>query len=173
MSDWGSSFYGDPCRECGFGWGLTKQEALTMVEGVPDRYWEALDGQDPATRHPELGWSAGAYVCHVTDNLRIWAERLVGLSPAGGGAVAGYDPDLIARGRVYEAVPVYGALWSLRSAVENWLEAVETATEAGVVLDHPDRGPQTVEDVVRTNTHDAHHHEWDIRRSFGAVGSEP
>jgi hypothetical protein len=50
--------------------------------------------------------------------------------------------------------------------VEDWLAAVEIATEAGVILDHPDRGPQTVTDVVRTNAHDAFHHEWDIRRSF-------
>jgi hypothetical protein len=35
--------------------------------------------------------------------------------------------------------------------VEEWLAAVTIAAEAGVILDHPDRGPQTVTDVVRTN----------------------
>jgi hypothetical protein len=166
VSDWGASFYGDPCHECGFEWGLSQDEAVSLVQEMPERYENALRGRNPSSRHPDLGWSAGAYVCHVGDNLRIWAERLVGFSSEGGGRVTRYDVDLLAQARAYESVPVHGALWSLRSAVEEWLAAVAIATRAGVILDHPDRGPQTVTDVVRTNAHDAFHHEWDIRRSF-------
>jgi hypothetical protein len=166
VSDWGASFYGDPCRECGFEWGLSQDEAVSLVQEMPDRYENGLRGRNPSSRHPDLRWSAGAYVCHVGDNLRIWAERLGGFSSGGEGRVAKYDVDLLARARVYESVPASGALWSLRYAVEEWLAAVEIATEAGLILDHPDRGPQTVTDVVRTNAHDAFHHDWDIRRSF-------
>jgi len=35
-----------------------------------------------------------------------------------------------------------------------------------VVLIHAERGEQTALDVVRNNTHDACHHEWDMRRSI-------
>ena len=71
-----------------------------------------------------------------------------------------------AEARVYKEVPVEAALWSLTHAVREWREAMELATEGGVVVVHPDRGPQSVIDVSRTNAHDAYHHEWDIRRSL-------
>jgi hypothetical protein len=51
--------------------------------------------------------------------------------------------------------------------VEDWKAAVRLAAEQNVVLQHPERGRQTAEDVAFTNAHDAHHHVWDIRRSTG------
>jgi len=60
-----------------------------------------------------LGWSAGAYVSHVTDNPRIWAEGLAGVALGGGRDVRGYDGDLLAQARVYEGVSIEGALWPL------------------------------------------------------------
>jgi len=36
------------------------------------------------------------------------------------------------------------------------------------VLVHPERGEQTVLDVVGSNAHDAYHHRWDIERSLEA-----
>jgi hypothetical protein len=44
--------------------------------------------------------------------------------------------------------------------------AVWLAAERNVVLQHPERGPQTVQDVALTNAHDAYHHVWDIERSW-------
>jgi hypothetical protein len=93
---------------------------------------------------------------------------LIALGPTDGavGSVVAYDSDLLARARIYEHVPVEGALWSLNRAAGDWNEAVRLALQKGVVLVHPERGEQTVLDVSRNNAHDAHHHEWDIRRSL-------
>jgi hypothetical protein len=165
MSHWGRAVYGDPCRECGFDWSLSVEDAVSLVNGIPDRAAEALRGHDPASRHPDLSWSAGAYVCHVTDNLRIWAERLAGAALGSTDPVAPYDGDLLSRARVYGGVPIEGALWSLRRAVEDWTAALRLAIARNVVLQHPDRGGQTAPDVAFTNAHDAFHHVWDIRRS--------
>jgi hypothetical protein len=72
MSVWGRLTYGDPCRECGFQWPLTLDDAVSIVGSTPDDVADALAGRDPASHHPDLTWSALAYVCHITDNLRIW-----------------------------------------------------------------------------------------------------
>ena len=167
METWGAARYGDPCRECGFDWSLGHESAVALVAGIPARYTMLLSGRDGSARHPDLDWTAGGYVCHVTDNLRIWAERLAGAGLGGPAEVPGYDENLLARAREYNQVPVAGALWSLRSAAEAWAEAVALATREGVVLRHAGRGKQTVGDVARNNAHDAFHHAWDIHRSLG------
>jgi hypothetical protein len=164
METWGQTVYGEPCRECGFHWSISLDDAVSLVRAVPTRYGEALRGRDGRQHHPDLDWSAGAYVCHVSDNLRIWAERLAGYSAGATGELAPYDGDLLAEARVYERVPIQAALWSLESAVNDWKRALDLAIEEDIVLVHPERGRQTVLDVARTNAHDAHHHEWDIRR---------
>ena len=56
-----------------------------------------LAGATGRERHPDLAWTTAAYVSHVTDNLRTWAERLAGGYLAGDLAVPGYDPDLLSR----------------------------------------------------------------------------
>lgn len=48
-----------------------------MVGSVGDELPAILEGRTGSERHPDLAWSVGAYVCHINDNLRIWAERLV------------------------------------------------------------------------------------------------
>ena len=117
-------------------------------------------------RHVDLDWSAGAYVCHVGDNLRIWAERLAGVALGAFGRVSGYDADLLARARDYDGIPIEASLWSLERAADDWTRAFRLAVEGGVVMVHAERGEQTVLDVARTNAHDAYHHQWDISRSF-------
>jgi hypothetical protein len=166
VNEWARARYGDPCRECSFSWSISPDEAAGIVAAAPDRFAGALKGHDPSSRHPGLGWSARGYVCHVGDNLRIWAERMAGAALGGDTSVAGYDNDLLATARVYESVSIEGALWSLRRAAEEWAEAFAMAMEKDVVFIHRDRGEQTLTDVARTNAHDAFHHEWDIRRSF-------
>ena len=65
---------------------------------------------------PGATWSAKAYVFHVADNLRIFAERLEGVFAGGPITLAGYDQDQLAAARDYEAMSVQTALWSVRGA---------------------------------------------------------
>ncbi len=164
--NWGQGLYGNPCRECGYDWSVSPDDALALMAAIPARYAALVGDRDGSQRHPDLGWSVGAYVCHVTDNLRIWAERLAGAVFGGARSVTGYDDNLLASARAYDHVPIAGALWSLCHAVDNWIEAVVLAMQERVVLIHVERGEQTVLDVVSNNTHDAYHHAWDIRRSI-------
>ncbi len=170
VAGWGKARYGDPCRDCGFRWPARTDEALAFIADVPRLYADLLTGRDARRTHPDLGWSAGEYVCHVTDNLRIWAERLAAAALGGSPQVTSYDSDLLASARVYRAVPAAGSLWSLRHAVDAWSGAVTMAVEAQVVLVHDARGTLQARDVACTNAHDAYHHAWDIRRILDQPG---
>jgi hypothetical protein len=164
MELWGANLYGNPCRDCGFDWSLTAGEAIALVGTLPVRFCALLEGRSGDERHPELGWTAAGYVSHVTDNLRTWAERLIGARLAGAVQVPGYDPDLLAQARCYNEIASAAALWSLRYAVAAWVEAVSSAVDQEVVLQHATRGIQRAEDVARNNAHDGVHHHWDVQR---------
>jgi hypothetical protein len=161
---WGPDRFGDPCRECGLDWSFDADAAVAMVVGIPDAYESAIGTADGALRHPQLGWPLGGYVCHVADNLHIWAQWLAGAALRNEAAVPGYDEVLLSEARYYTRIPVGGALWQLRQATHSWQQAVAAARAAGVVLAHETRGPQSASDVVRSNAHDAYHHGWDIGR---------
>jgi len=167
MSDWARVTYGDPCRECGYRWSLSDEEATAIVAGLPERYAALLAGSDGSQRHPDLSWPAGSYVSHVADNLRIWAERLAAAALGADRPTSGYHTNDLSRAREYDSLPLQGALWSLRRAIGDWQEAVGIADAAEVVLDHHERGRQTVSEVVRTNAHDGYHHAWDIACCVG------
>jgi len=167
MEKWGADLYGDPCRGCGFDWSLRPQEAIAIVEGLAARCRELLKGRTGHERHPDLAWNPAAYVSHVTDNLRNWAERLAGARLSGAVDVPGYDPDLVAQARHYNEIAPAAALWSLERAAVAWSESVTAALDDGVVLRHATRGAQRAEDVARNNAHDAFHHAWDIERILG------
>ena len=164
MERWGAELYGDPCRDCGFAWSLDPPEAIALVRGLPDRARLLLAGHTGLERRPDLAWSAAAYVSHVTDNLRNWAERLAGARCGGAFDVPGYDPDLIAAARRYNEISSAAALWSLERAVDAWAESVAGALREQIVLRHATRGLQRAEDVARNNAHDGQHHLWDIGR---------
>lgn len=166
MSTWGPTTYGEPCRECGYAWTITLDDALTLVRGIPATYEAALEGATGTERHSDLSWSVGAYVCHVADNLRIWAERLAGVAAGASPEVAAYDENELAAARRYEHIALQAAIWSLRRSVDDWLSAVGEARAAGVVLRHSERGELELLEVVRMVTHDAAHHLWDIRRTL-------
>ncbi|WP_152626511.1 hypothetical protein [Streptacidiphilus carbonis] len=170
MEKWGAGLYGDPCDDCDFGWSLTPQEAILTVEGLPARIRALLVGRTGFEGHPDLAWTAAAYVSHVTDNLRNWAERLAGARLSGAVDVPGYDQDLVAEARHYNEIAPAAALWSLEHAVDAWVASVTAALEAGVVLWHATRGAQRAEDVARNNAHDGHHHIWDIERILQYCG---
>jgi hypothetical protein len=164
MEKWGASLYGDPCSSCGFGWSLPPGEAIRIVEELPGRCHILLAGQTGFERHPDLAWTPAAYISHITDNLRNWAERLAGARLSGAVEVPGYDPDLIAQARHYNEIAPAAAIWSLERAVDAWAESVTAALDDEVVLRHATRGLQRAEDIARNNAHDGHHHVWDIRR---------
>lgn len=170
VSDWGENLYGDPCHECGFDWAISHDEAIKSVVNTPRSYAQVLADADAdgSERDPELTWSVGAYICHVGDNMRIWAERLAGVCRGASSVVASYDEGLLAVARAYEGIAIEAAMWSLERAVEEWKRAVEEASVTDIVLVHPDRGQQSLVDVVRSNAHDAFHHQWDIQRSIRA-----
>ena len=80
MSEWAVALYGDPCRGCGYRWTIGNGAAVIMGSEVPATFGRVLAGATGKERHPDLAWSASAYVSHVADNLRIWAERLAGVT---------------------------------------------------------------------------------------------
>ena len=164
MDNWGASLYGDPCRECGFTWTAGQAASIELIRNLPGSIDELILGATGTERLPSLGWNVSAYLAHMTDNTRIWAERLIAVARGADPHVVPYDPDLLAESRHYNEVALEGAKWSLRIAAQHWLDAVEEATPAGVVMLHSERGAMELFDVVASNAHDAHHHHWDLRR---------
>jgi len=169
VASWGSSNYGNPCRECGFDWATNLDESVALVSRLPDTIRELVSGSTGKERHPDLGWSVGAYVCHVGDNLRIWAERLVGVLESGVTEVHGYDENELAQARHYDGIPLEAAQWSLGRAVNDWCDAVGRSPRIGSVMVHPERGALTLADVAVSNAHDGFHHCWDIKTILSGV----
>lgn len=160
MEPWGARLFGDPCRECGFGWSMTAEQALSWMQGAPNLFAAATRAAQGTERG--AGWSVREYVSHVGDNLRQWAERVQGARLTGRVDVAGYNPDELALARGYASVPLEAALWSMQLSVEAWLQVLRSAMAERLVLQHSTRGLQRAEDIIRNNTHDAHHHLWDV-----------
>ena len=165
MNDWGPSIYGDPCRECGYNWTISLAAGVSLVASLPFAYAGILDGRSGREQHPGLTWSVTGYVLHVADNLRIWAERLMGVLGGSPDLVGNYDESKLADARSYMNIPIQAAMWSLTRSVDDWLRSVEASPDSGVVLVHPERGELTLSDVVLSNAHDALHHQWDIERA--------
>jgi len=166
MNQWGSTTYGDPCGECDFLWTTAVSSAIEYMHHYPLAIGELVEGRTGTEQHPDLDWTVSEYVLHVADNLRIWAERLVGVQGRGSHVVGGYDERVLADARNYKSLPIEAALWSLNRSVGDWLTAVEDTPKTGVIMIHPDRGELELSDVVLSNTHDARHHEWDIKRTL-------
>jgi hypothetical protein len=165
MSDWGRETFGDPCRGCGFDWSTDEADARALVASAPESYNALLVGSDGHERHPDLGWTAGGYVCHVGDSLRVWAERIANVALGDPGPVAEYSQERLAAARSYPSVGVHGALWSLQRAVGDWEAALELAGGRDFAMTHPELGTMTRLDVVLIRAHDVHHHAQDVRRS--------
>lgn len=162
---WWRSTYGDPCLECGFDWSQTPEDAIAAVTAVPDRLGALLEGRTGAEMAPDATWSAKAYVFHVADNLRIFAERLEGVFAGGPGNLAAYDENELAAARDYEAMSLQSALWSVRNAVGIWSAAArESLTRRNTYL-HAERGELSAAEITRGPAHDALHHLWDVTRA--------
>jgi len=164
MDNWGAPLYGDPCRECGFKWETGLAAMTSLMRSLPESIDELVVCATGAERLPELGWSVSGYLAHMTDNTRIWAERLISVARGADAHVVPYDDNLLAEARRYNDVALQGATWSLRIAVASWLSAVEEADAAEVVVLHSERGAMGVFEVVASNAHDSYHHRWDLTR---------
>lgn len=169
VDEWSIATYGDPCRECGYPWSMTVVDIADLVDCLPDRYRTTTEHARGRERHHDLAWSLTAYVCHVADNLRIWAERLQGAIRGSTVDLRPYDENRLAEVRGYEAIDLQAALWSLTRAAGDWSATVLEARwreEAGqpIRLVHPERGPLVLVEVARSNCHDAVHHHRDIMR---------
>lgn len=171
MDRWAGARYGDPCRECGFSFSIGLDDSLEYLAQVPEEPSSLLAGARGTERHPDLTWSVGSYVCHVADNVGIWAERLAGAA-AGAREVAAYDENLLAAARSYPDVPLAASLWSIGRSRDDWSAAVEVSVRRGAVVVHRERGEMHLDDVARSVAHDAFHHAWDIRRSLEAGGTD-
>jgi hypothetical protein len=134
------------------------------MRSLPDSIDELVIAATGTERLPDLGWNTSGYIAHMTDNTRIWAERLIAVARGADAHVVPYDPDLLAESRHYNDVALPGATWSFRIAVECWLGAVDEAGPAGVVMRHSERGAMELSDIVASNAHDAFHHRWDLTR---------
>jgi hypothetical protein len=163
---WWIEEYGDPCRECGFDWSQPADDVVVAVEALPDRLTALLAGRTGDERAPDATWSAKAYVFHVADNLRIFAERLEGVFAGAPVTLAAYDQDQLAAARDYEAMSVQSALWSVRSATTAWASATRTALARPTRYRHAERGERTAAEITRAPGHDAIHHQWDVRRAL-------
>lgn len=170
VSDWGGVTYGEPCRECGFTWELTAEDAVALVSAAPVAYSEVLRHAGGHESTSELAWNVVAYVAHVADNLRVWGERLAAAAGPGEPVpLVAYDSDALAVARRYDLLPLGGVLWSLREAVASWERAWRDADRSRPFL-HPDRGCIVPEDIARTNAHDVVHHLLDVRRCLDGSG---
>jgi hypothetical protein len=164
VDKWGAPLYGDPCRECGFTWATGQAGSVSLLRDMPEAIEELVAEATGRERLPDLGWNVCGYIAHMTDNTRIWAERLVAVARGADAHVVPYDPDLLADARHYNEIALQGVTWSFRIAVASWLAAVEEAEPARVVMLHSERGSMELADVVASNAHDAFHHRWDLAR---------
>jgi hypothetical protein len=171
MNGWGVSVYGDPCRQCGYDWSISLASGVSLVSTLPNAYGGLLKGRSGHEQHPGLSWSVTEYVAHVADNLRIWAERLMGVVEGAPNLVGPYDQNALADARNYREIPLQASVWSLMRSVDDWREAVEESAASGVVLVHRERGELTLLDVVLSNAHDAIHHQWDIELTLRDLDS--
>jgi hypothetical protein len=121
-----------------------------------------MAGQDGKRKHVELQWNAAAYVVHVADVLRIWADRVAAAALGSSDLIVPYDEGELGVVRGYSELPLAGALWALERAVGDWSAAEGLASSAGSTLNHPEQGPLGLDDVRRIMAHEIEHHAADL-----------
>jgi hypothetical protein len=149
------------CPACGFDWSIDAEDALIVIVSSPNRFEAALAGRDGMKSQADGSWNATAYLWHLTDLTRSWAERWVQISDMPGSQLVGWDPDELAEVRGYRSLPTSAGLWALRSAVEAFAEATATVT-FDTSFEHGDWGEGNVADGLRWLGHEFHHHEKDV-----------
>jgi hypothetical protein len=140
---------------------------VAAVPGRLDALVAARPGTTGGERHPDLGWTVAGYVAHVGDNLRIWAERLAGITAGGPTAIVAFDEDAMAAVRSYDRLSWPAVRWSLERAVRDWRDAL-AAAPPDLVMQHSERGAIGLDEITRMTAHDAVHHAWDVERTLAA-----
>jgi hypothetical protein len=168
MNEYLATRYGSPCRGCGYDWSIGEGEALAVVAELPDRVEALVAGHDGRERAAGLDWNVSAYVSHLADNQRIWADRLAGAALGSTAPVVPYDEAELAAARGYEGIALESALWSLRRSAGDWEAALALARDGDVGLRHPEQGDLPLGSVIRVLGHEALHHAWDVARIVGS-----
>ncbi len=163
---WWIGEWGNPCRECGFDWSQSPETAIATVEALPDEFDALLAGRTGGEQAPDATWTAKAYVFHVGDNLRIFAERLEGVFAGGPTTLAAYDQDELAAARNYDAMSLQSALWSVRTATATWAAAARESLRRPTTYQHAERGELNAAEITRGLAHDALHHLLDVTRAL-------
>jgi hypothetical protein len=149
------------CPTCGYRWSIDETDALALIEAGPDRYDAILAGKDGMRHQPDGSWNATAYLWHLTDLMRSWAERWVQIREAPGSRLVGFDPDVLAEARGYRSLPTHPGLWALRSSVDTFIEVTSMITPE-TSFEHGDWGTGDVADALRWLGHEIHHHVGDV-----------
>ena len=143
--------------------------ANEIIDDAPRRLGALATRENGRIRHPDLEWSVSGYLCHVGDNIGIWAERVASVALGNDGPVAPYNQDLLAAARHYDDVDVPAALWTVGRAVGDWEAAIALAGTSPFTMIHEELGRMTLADVILIRAHDVVHHGWDIERTLTAV----
>jgi hypothetical protein len=151
----------ETCEGCQFDWSMPATRALEMIQLSPARYAELLAGRDGMAPAADGGWNATAYLWHLTDLARCWAERWVQVRSAPGSVLVPWDPDVLADARNYRKLPTAPALWALDDSVAAFSEqCARVDFDAG--FEHGDWGRGTVADGIRWLAHEFVHHQLDV-----------
>lgn len=156
------------CAECEFSWLTTGDAALAQVRAGPARFADLLEGPHATVVPAPQVWSPSAYVWHVSDLVRAWAERLHSLGIDPDAPWAGFDPDELARARHYDALPPSTGPWSLARSVDALAQSLEPLG-TDTPFEHPEWGSGTVADALRWLAHETVHHELDVRRGLNPL----
>lgn len=136
-------------------------DAREAIARAPDRYIELLADRDGMAPAADGGWNATAYVWHLTDLARSWAERWVQVRTDPGSLLVGWDPDELAEARGYRALPTAPATWAMRDAVSAFLGRCDEV-DLGASFEHGDWGRGSVADGIRWLGHEFTHHQLDV-----------
>lgn len=152
----------DPvCVECRFDWAVPTSDAINIVAGCSDAYAGALVTASPRPATEDGRWSAGMYLWHVVDVLRIGVERLwtITLDPDAG--IPCWDENGLAAARNYSMLSIKVGLHAQRQAGASWI-ATASATPPDLTTRHDLFGELTAADIIRRNAHEVQHHLLDI-----------
>jgi hypothetical protein len=162
VNEYNRSRFGDPCRTCGFDWLTDSDTCRQIVGGAATRFRVLLSRRDGSEQDGGLEWNARAYVAHVADGMRIWAERVAAVALGAVGPIVTYDESVLGEVRGYQDLALQGGLWSLERASGDWQAAEALADGSDLLLDHPEQGSIALSEVRRIVAHDVEHHAFDL-----------
>lgn len=149
------------CPTCGWDWSTSAEDALETIAVAPGRYGELLEGRDGMAPAADGGWNATAYLWHLTDLSRSWAERWVQLRAMPGSLLAGWDPDVLADARNYRELPTAAAEWAVQEAVSSFIAQCDSVGPSAT-FEHGDWGRGSVADAILWLGHEFVHHQLDV-----------